>query len=137
MKTNLGKAYQTDAAKEMNGTWLDIDEGVRFLVSRFGGKNQSKIKKLQSTHIKPYARQIQLGTMDPEKEREVYVKVFVEACMLGWEGVLDDKDNVIEFDKKTAVALFKELPDLFDDVVSIVTEPDIFKEDLGNSLSHT
>lgn len=132
-KTNLSKAYKTDSKKETDGVWIDIDEGVQFLVKRYGGENQAEVKKLQIKYVKPYARQIEKNLLPVDVEKAIYVKIFVKAAMRGWKGVTDENGTEIEFSESNAIGLFKQLPDLFDTVVEVATDIELYREDLGNS----
>ena len=102
MKTNLDHLFKTHQESEENGTWFTLSDDIGFLVKRFGGFNSSGIKKAMATKYKPYAKQIQMGTLAAEKEKEIMVDLFVESCMVDWKGVEIDGE-VKAFDKKLAV----------------------------------
>jgi hypothetical protein len=125
--------FATDKDAELNGVWIDLAEDASFRVKRFGGRNANRIKQLQLRYLRPYAKQIEKGILDPDKERGLYVLIFVESCMVDWKGVLDENDKEIEYSKENAMNLFKTLPDLFDFLVSESLSDDSYKEDLGNS----
>ena len=133
MKTNLSKYFASDSNLEADGVWIDLAEDVSFKIKRFGGKNAAKIKLLQAKYMKPYARQIEKGILDPEKERSIYIKIFSESCMVDWKGVVDENDKEISFSIDNAINLFSNLPDLFDFIVAESLNTDNYREDLGNS----
>ena len=133
MKTNLDKYFASNEKSETEGIWIELTEGVSFKVKRFGGSNSTKIKNLQQKYLKPYARQIDKGIMDEKKERSIYTKIFIEACMVDWKGVVDDSDNDIQYSQENAQELFSNLPDLFDFLVASSTDDSNYREDLGNS----
>lgn len=138
MKSNLDTLFKTDKNLEKDGIWFEISTGVRFLLKRFGGANDPALKPLFATHYKPYARQIELGTLSADKEREIMTTIFIKASLVKWEGV--------EFDGATADCtfenaqkLFKELPDLVDLLSQLASDSKNYKEavaareELGNS----
>jgi hypothetical protein len=133
MKTNLDKYFASDEKSETEGVWFELTDGVSFKVKRFGGSNSTKIKYLQQKYLKPYARQIDKGLMDDKKERQLYVKIFVEACMVDWKGVVDDNNDEVLYSQENALELFTNLPDLFDFLVASSTDDNSYREDLGNS----
>lgn len=133
MKTNLDKFFSTNESSEKNGIWVEIADEVSFRIKRFGGRNQVEINKVRANYFKPYVRQIQNGTIAPEKEHELYVKVFVECVLTDWKGVTDENGNAVEFNKENAFNLLHGLPDLFDFLVKESLEDDNYRDDLGNS----
>jgi hypothetical protein len=131
MKTNLDKAFKNNDGLEKDGIWMEISEGVGFLVGRFGGFNSPKIKTALAKHYKPYARQVENGTLSSEKEREISTKVFVESCVIGWKGIEID-GKIAEFSKEAAIQLLTSLPELNDALVQYATDTKNYREDLGN-----
>lgn len=132
MQSNLDKFFKNDENLESGGIWMEVDEGVKFLVKRFGGFNSSQVKSALAKHYKPYARQVELGTLPLKKEREIQNRVFVESCLLDWKGiVLDGKEA--PFNKEDAVKLLTQLPELSDALVTYASDAKNYKEDLGNS----
>lgn len=117
----------------MDGVDFVVGEGMKFKVKRFGGKNSAKIRKLTALYHKPYARMIELGTLPEEKEREIYIKIFVEACLISWEGIQDENGEDIEFTRDNAIELFMELPEMFDLLSAYASDVNSYKEELGNS----
>ena len=132
MKTNLDGLYKTNSNFETTGIWMDVSEDIAFRVRRFGGKNSEKVKRALATYHKPYARQIEKGLMDPDKETELVTRAFVESCIVDWKGVEIDGEEK-EFTVDLAVEFFKGLPDLLDELMAQAQVADNYKEDVGNS----
>lgn len=130
MKSNLSKAFKTDRDLEVNGVWLEVQDGVRFLVSRFNEMNP-KTKAAFARHYAPYAAAIEAQAMPEEREREILVKVFVESSLRNWEGVEID-DEAVPFSPEKAVELLMELPDLFATLYKYAKESGSYKPALGN-----
>lgn len=131
MKTNLDKFFKTDAHLEAKGVWFEVSDGVRFLVSRFGGMNSMEVKKAMAKYHRPYAKSIERGTLRQDQERKINAQVFVEACLLNWEGVEVDGE-VLLFSKEKAVELFCQLPELLDTLFDYSSSTESYKEDVGN-----
>lgn len=131
MKTNLDKLYKTNEDYEKNGVWMDISEDTAFLVRPMKGTNP-RVKAAMAAYYKPYARQIEMDTLDPKKAREIQVKIFVDVCLVDWKGIeIDGVDT--KFSKEAAIKLFVELPDLFDTLQKYANDFTNYKDDLGNS----
>jgi hypothetical protein len=131
MKTNLDSLFKTNDKFESDGIWFELKEGVGFLVRRFGGLNNTKMKAAMTKHYKPYIRQIQLGELDPRIERKILIKLFVDSSLIDWKGIeIDGKDTV--YNPEIAVSFFEELPELFDALTKYSQDYSNFKEELGN-----
>ena len=130
--TDLYSLYQTNDEFETTGIWLQISDTTKFKVKRFGGKNSPTIRKLTALYHKPYARMIELNTLPESKEREIYARIFIEACIIDWVGVTDKDGKELEFTKDNAMKLFTDLPELLDTLVNYASDAKNYKEDLGN-----
>lgn len=132
MQSNLDKLFKNDKNSESGGIWMEVSEEIKFLVKRFGGFNSQPVKMALAKYYKPYARQVETGTLSADKEREIQNRVFVESCMLDWKGVQIDGQEV-PFSKEEAVKLLNSLPELADTLVNYANDPKNYREDLGNS----
>ncbi len=131
MKTNLDKLFKTDANLEKNGVWFDISSDIGFLLRPI--KTSSPTTKAAfAAHFKPYARQIELGTLDQDKQNEVHIKIFIEASLVDWKGVEID-GAFAAFTPENAMKFFKALPDLFETLWKHASDFNNYREDLGNS----
>jgi hypothetical protein len=130
MASNLDKMFKSDSSLEKEGVFFEIAEGIRFKVRRFGGSN-SEVKKAMVKYYKPHARLIERNLLPESKEREIYQKAFIDACLVSWEGVELDGE-LVEYSKEAAFRLFQELPELFETLVEHSQTVDHYREDLGN-----
>lgn len=131
MKTNIDKFFKTDEDLEKNGQWHELTDKIGFLLRPFKSSNP-RVKAAMAAHYKPHARQVELGTLDPDKEREISIKLFIQVCLVEWKGIeIDGKPT--PFAPDVAMKLFKDLPDLFDTLWKYVNDWTNYKEDLGNS----
>lgn len=132
MGTNLDKFFKANSSLEQDGVDFDIGDGISFKVRRFGPSN-TRVKSAMATYYKPYAKQVELGTLPVEKSLEINAKVFVDTCLVSWQGVLDESGKPLEFTKENALKLFKDLPDLFETLWKHANTFENYKEELGNS----
>ena len=131
MKTNLDLLFKTSDTLEQEGVDFAINEKTSFRLRHFS-QNNPKIKAALAKHYKPYARQVQLGTLDQKKETEINVKVFSDCCLVSWQGVEIDGVEV-ECNRENALALFSRLPALFEALWKHANDYNNYREDLGNS----
>ncbi len=106
--------FQTDKALEKEGIILDYGD-FKIKIARAGGANAAFQKALTSK-IRPYKRQIDAGTIPDDVAEKLFLDVYAEAVVLGWEGVTDENGKPLPYSKENAVKLFSDLPDLFRDV---------------------
>lgn len=132
MKTNLDDLFKNDESLEKEGVWFTIKEGIGFLVRRVGGSNSKKMEAALARYFKPYAYQIQNGTLDEKKERQIVTRVFVEACVVDWKGIEID-GKIAPFSVETAIEFFMNMPELFDAVQQYARDSKNYREHLGNS----
>lgn len=131
MKTNLNN-FKNSEKLEKEGIWFNTSDEIGFLVRRFGGMNTPEMRKAVAKHFKPYSYQIQNGTLDPIKEREILTKIFIDACVIDWKGVeIDDVKESYSPDK--CLKIFMEYPDLCDSLRAYAEDTKNYREDLGNS----
>lgn len=132
MKTNLDKLFKTNSTLERDGVDFALDDKTSFKIRRFNLQNP-RVKAAMASYYKPYARQVELGTLPQEKSTEITMKLFIEVCLASWEGVENEKGEPIECNPENALKLFKSLPDLFETLWKHANDFANYKEDLGNS----
>ena len=138
-KTNLDQLFKTDKKMEEDGIDFVIREKneekkeaeLSFRVRHFAATNP-RVKAAMAGHYKPYARQIELNTLDQEKGDEIQAKIFIDTCLVSWKGVeIDGKEA--ECNKDNALILFKRLTALFKALWEHANDFENYREDLGNS----
>lgn len=131
MQTNLDKLFKTSKTLENEGVDFAIDDKISFKLRHFSATNP-RVKAAMAAYYKPYARQVEMGTLDEKKSQEINILLFIDVCLVSWNGVeLDGKEA--ECNKANATALFKELPQLFDTLWKHCNDFQNYREDLGNS----
>lgn len=139
MKTNLDSMFKTDEKMENDGVDFVVREasdaeGIKelsFRVRHFSATNP-RVKAAMASHYKPYARQVELGTLDQKKADEITVKLFIDVCLVGWKGVEIDGEEK-QCTKDNALLLFTRLPKLFDTLWKYANDFNNYREDVGNS----
>jgi hypothetical protein len=113
---NFYDAFSTDRELE-TGQGIDLDYGDcgRITIHRAGGANK-KFASVFAAKLRPYERQMQMGTLDDGTAERLLAETYAEAVVVGWKGVKDAKGKSLEFDKKACVALLLDLPELFKDI---------------------
>ncbi|MWP63110.1 hypothetical protein [Gilliamella sp. Pas-s25] len=138
---SLFEQFETDKTKEQDGVPVEYVANCdgtipTFYIARIGGAN-SKYSLLIKKLTKQYKRQIQLDALPEEKLIEISIKAFSEGALRGWDNIQDRKGKNIPFSIENACDLFKQLPDLFADLVSQANDLDLYKsvqieEDIKN-----
>lgn len=113
---NLYEKFATNEDAERTGIVLDLGEGVTITVRRAGGRNAAYQRVLEAK-VKPYRRQIDLGTLDPELNRRLIIEAYAEAVVLGWSGVTDRAGKALAFSRDNFIKVMSDLPDLFGVIV--------------------
>lgn len=142
MKTNLDFYFKTSSEKEKNGAKFEISPEfvdangkvypeIFMIIRRFSESNP-RTKAAMAAYYKPYARQVEAGTLPPEKEKELQIKLFIDISLVSWQGISDENGNMIEFSKENAISLFKSLPDLFKSAWEFANSFESYKEVVGN-----
>lgn len=118
--SGLFKQFKTNKNKESSGVVIEFPEAENenktipcFQIARMGKGNKDYDKALEAA-TRPYRRQMQLGTMKNDVAEELFLEVFCSTVLRGWAYVQDENGQEIQFSKKAAVALMKELPDVYE-----------------------
>lgn len=120
--------YLTDKNLEKNGVWFELGPDLKFLCKRFGGSNAKEVKRLTAKYYRPYAKQIENGTLDEEKELEISARVFVESCLVDW--IVPSGEA---FSVEGAVKFFIEAPEVADETLRYANNYKSYLVVLGNS----
>jgi len=136
-KNPLKALFNSDKDVEVNGKWVypagEFDGAPAFLVARAGGANKA-FDKSQMAGLKPHRQVIQANAKSPNTEalniiRDVTMNSFIDTCLKGWKNVLNEKDEPVSFSKDEAKALFKQMPDLYDNLLGEAQSLSTFQAD--------
>lgn len=137
---SLRKSYSVDESKVENGVAFELpmnDDGTTptLFVSRMSTSNQ-KYRKIAEKEMRPFRRQIELGTMDGDKMMPVTIRIFCKALMTGWSNILlsdvtgvETDEGYAEFTVDNAITLFTALPELFEEVAGFAGNMANFRAD--------
>lgn len=124
---SLSSQLKTDPNKEVNGVPVEFEPNndgsvPTFHIGRMVSTNQAYQAALTSATA-PFKRAIQLGTFSEKKSTEINRTVFVNTLLKGWENVLlsdvtgdPAAEGFAEFSKANAFALFKNIPDIYNEL---------------------
>lgn len=126
---NLQKKFKTDDNLEVNGIIIKMDEELTFTIARAGGANKAFNRKTRKA-TQPYRRQIASGAVDDELMAGIMKKVFCQTCLKAWTGVTDENGKAVPCNVENALALFTELPELYDQLQEDATNAQLFLADI-------
>lgn len=137
---SLRKTFKTDQNAEVEGVWLEVavndhnGKPIRIKLARMSSTNKRYTKAL-NTVTKPHQSAIQNDALDNDLARKMLQEVFADTILLDWENLpkseltgVDTDTDLLEFSKDNAMALFAEMPDLYDDWESRAQKAAAFRE---------
>jgi len=137
---SLRKTFKTDRVAEVEGVEIEVSvndhnqKPITIRIARMSASNKRYTKELNRV-TKPHQSAIQNDAMDNDLARKMLQDVFVDTILLGWgnlpksELTGDEKDTeLLEFNRENALALFAELPDLYDDWEARANKAAAFRE---------
>lgn len=120
--------FGTDQNLEKDGIVIDYGD-FSLKIARSGGGNVN-YKRLAAAKLKPYAHQLQTGTLDDDRARDLMLEIFVDSVLLDWKGVVDEKGKAIKYTRENAIKLFKDLPDLYADITEQANKTSNFRREI-------
>ena len=129
--SSLYTQFQTDKNVEKDGVVLTYGmnskkKPIEIRIARAGGAN-IRYSKLLEAATKPYRRQLQNETMDNDLAEQITQKVYAQSVVLGWENVEDENGVEMAFTVDNCMKLFKDLPDLWNDIQVQATRAALFR----------
>lgn len=119
--------FETSDQHEQQGIELDYGD-FQITVARAGGSNR-RYQKMLEAKTKPFRRILAAGgKVDPNRMSAAMREVFAETVVLSWKGVKDRKGKTMAFNKENVMKLFKDLPDLFNDVMGQASNFQLFQD---------
>ena len=67
--------------------------------------------------------------MNNDLAERLFMGVFVDTVLLGWNNVQDRDGNNIAFNRENALKLFEDLPELYDDLQEKAKKASLFREE--------
>jgi hypothetical protein len=137
---SLFKQFETDRNLEKSGIVVEYGPNkdlpvdpvtgdhpaIQFRIARAGGANEQYTKRLEVL-AKKHRRAIQNEMIETATLLKMTQQAFVDTVLLGWENVTDRNGDVMPFNTENALALFKQLPDLFIDLQEQANKAALFR----------
>ncbi|MCE6993053.1 hypothetical protein [Dyadobacter sp. CY323] len=109
---SIYKKFSSDTDLESNAG-ITVDYGdFKITIKRAGGSNKA-FGKLFNDKIKPYRLMMQAGNMDDAAALRILAECYAETVVIGWEGITDEKDKKIPFNRENCIKVLTDLPELF------------------------
>jgi len=138
---SLRNTFKTDKTLEVEGVEIEVgmnefnNKPITIRISRMSRSNKRYTKALEKV-TRPHQSAIQNESLDNELAAKMMQGVFVDTILLGWgnvpkfdlTGVEADKSEILEFSRDTALELFAEMPDLYDDWEERAKKSSAFRE---------
>lgn len=126
---SLYKQFETSSKHETDGVTLDFGDAGKFRIARAGGANKAYLKAIEKLSRK-YRRQIALDCLPEAKARRLFIEIYAETVMLGWEGVKDKDGNELPFTRENVVKVFTDLPDFFREIQVEASNLALYREEI-------
>lgn len=137
---SLRKTFKTDKTAEVEGVRVEVAVNehnqlpIAIRIARMSSTNKRYTKELNRV-TKPHMSAIQNDAMDNDLARKMLQKVFVDTILLGWENLpkseltgVETDTELLDFTAENALALFEEMPELYDDWESRAQKAAAFRE---------
>ena len=136
---DLFEAYKTDKTVETEGVWVPFPHvNVKIRLARAGGSNkQWEIERERA--LRPLRRRYKDQAIPESELFEALLEPFSKLILQDWEGVMKG-DKKVECTHKNKVALCRELPDFYHEMLGEAGQLENFRtvedqEDAGKSQS--
>lgn len=121
--------FETDKTVEKEGVWVDYGD-YKIRIARAGGANKA-YEICLANKSKPYRKQIQNGSMDIARQKELVKEAYIETIVLDWENITERDGTPIPFNKANVKGLFNRVPDLWEDLMTQAQDLALFKLDIS------
>jgi hypothetical protein len=136
----LRRTFKTDKVAEVEGVPVEVGvndhngKPIIIHITRMSASNKRYTKELNRV-TKPHQSAIQNDAMDNDLARKMLQEVFADTILLGWDNLpkseltgVDTDTDELPFSRDNALALFKELPDMYDDWEARANKAAAFRE---------
>lgn len=139
---SIRSMFGTDAKTEREGVWLDFGE-FQVRAARAGGANKKYQRTLEEIG-RPHRRAMQLDLMDNDLAIDILRQVYARSVITGWQtkindefvdGIDDGDGSVKPMSEENILAIFRELPDLFDSIQADASSIALYRSSLREEAS--
>jgi hypothetical protein len=131
---SIFRQFKTNTKREIEGvpvTFGANDDGSvpTFFVARASQANVQYTKELERVS-RPFKRQIQLGILPDDKNRKIYLEVFIGTLLKGWENIQDEDGKEIDFTADNARMIFADesMADLYNTLIEVSNSAALYRE---------
>lgn len=130
---SLYSQFATNKEAEVDGVWVEYganEDGTipAFKISRMSKANKKYTKALEKA-TRPHRRAIELETMNNDLAERLFMEVFVDTVLLEWKNIRNRDGEEVTLSKDSAMKLFGELPELYDDLQEKAKKASLFREE--------
>lgn len=112
-------------SKTKDGVWVEF-EGSRFLIAHMSNlRFQRKLANLRQPHLSKINR----NTIDPKLSQEITCKAMAGTILLGWDHVVNNVGEKVEFTEELAASVLIKQPDVREFVSDYAVNLEHFRDD--------
>ena len=112
-------------SKTKDGVWVEF-EGSRFLIAHMSNlRFQRKLANLRQPHLSKINR----NTIDPKLSQEITCKAMAGTILLGWDHVVHNVGEKVEFTEELAASVLIKQPDVREFVSDYAVNLEHFRDD--------
>jgi len=112
--------FATDVQAEVEGVWIDVGDGLKLRVARFGNK---RFQRYLASMAKPFSR----TSPTNEIAEGILRKAIARHVLMDWENLTEEDGTDIGYSEEKAVELFESHNDFYMLVQDLSKEVDNFK----------
>lgn len=115
------KNFEQDSEMEAE-TGIEVEAyGMTFICRRMGGANVAYKKALGKHSTGVVKRRQRTGELDLVASEAAANQAFLDACLIGWSGVVDEQGAEIPYSRQAAQELFGQYPELLETITDEAT----------------
>ena len=118
--------FKIDGKMETEGVWVPSGGGLELKIARIGNlQYQNYMRKIG----KPYSRQLRHGHVDASVLDDLTMRSVAKHILLGWRNLQDADGKDIEHSAEKALELLKEYRGLYEMVLEIANDAELFRQE--------
>lgn len=114
-----------DLDKKDSGVWTTY-EGSEFLIA---SSSNPKYAKALVANQRPFKKQIEKGTIDPDDASNLLAKSIAQGLLLDWRGVQNSAGEDVPYTLEAAVGVLKAVPSFREFVMEFAQDEDAYKRE--------
>lgn len=128
--------YHIDPEVKKQGV-VYVDEDLRITVT-YAGTENSRYEKMLKLKLKPYETQIRNDSLPDSEFQKILSEVYAETVVLDWKvknddgefvtGIYSETGEILEFNKDNVRMAFGLSQRLFEDIIKVATNFNLFRQ---------